>query len=145
VPIGPQGGSGQVPGSDDLVTAEFAAQAKGRDMMVDRVAALLGTGDRTLTRISTTTDRAKARNQARDPRAALHARPSRPATRRRPSAPPERRDRLHRRNPAVRDQRRAKHTGRAQRGWFGVIVATIYVVYEGARAQGLYSALIRDL
>ena len=42
VPIGPQGGSGQVPGSDDLVTAEFVAQAKGRDMMVDRFTALLG-------------------------------------------------------------------------------------------------------
>ena len=42
MPIGPQGGSGQVPGSDDLVTAEFVAQAKGRDMMVDRFAALLG-------------------------------------------------------------------------------------------------------
>ncbi len=42
VPIGPQGGSGQRPGSDDLVAAEFVAQAKGRDMMVDRFAELLG-------------------------------------------------------------------------------------------------------
>jgi hypothetical protein len=37
----------------------------------------------------------------------------------------------------------AKHTGRAQRGWFGAITTTIYVVYEGARAQGFYSAPIR--
>jgi hypothetical protein len=35
VPIGPNGGSGQRPGSDDLVPAEFVAQVKGRDMMVD--------------------------------------------------------------------------------------------------------------
>jgi len=61
----------------------------------------------------------------------------------RPSAPPERHDRLHRRNPAVRDQKVAKHAGRAQRGWFGAITATIYVVSEGARAEGLYSAPIR--
>jgi apoptosis-inducing factor 2 len=42
VPIGPQGGSGQRPGSDDLVTPEVVAQAKGRDMMVDRFTELLG-------------------------------------------------------------------------------------------------------
>jgi apoptosis-inducing factor 2 len=42
VPIGPQGGSGQRPGSDDLVEAEFVAQAKGRDLMVDRFAQVLG-------------------------------------------------------------------------------------------------------
>jgi len=42
VPIGPQGGSGQLPDSDDLVAAEFVAQAKGRDMMVDRYAGLFG-------------------------------------------------------------------------------------------------------
>jgi apoptosis-inducing factor 2 len=42
VPIGPEGGSGQRPGSDDLVAAEFVAQVKGRDMMVDRFAELLG-------------------------------------------------------------------------------------------------------
>jgi apoptosis-inducing factor 2 len=42
VPIGPQGGSGQRAGSDDLVAAEVVAQAKGRDMMVDRFADLLG-------------------------------------------------------------------------------------------------------
>ena len=42
VPIGPQGGSGQRAGSDDLVAAEFVAQAKGRDMMVGRFTELLG-------------------------------------------------------------------------------------------------------
>jgi NADH dehydrogenase FAD-containing subunit len=42
VPIGPQGGSGQRPGSDDLVAAELVAELKGRDMMVDRFAELLG-------------------------------------------------------------------------------------------------------
>jgi apoptosis-inducing factor 2 len=42
VPVGPDGGSGQLPGSDDLATPERVAQAKGRDMMVDRFAQLLG-------------------------------------------------------------------------------------------------------
>jgi apoptosis-inducing factor 2 len=42
VPIGPDGGSGQRPGTDELVCAEAVAQAKGRDMMVDRFAELLG-------------------------------------------------------------------------------------------------------
>jgi NADH dehydrogenase FAD-containing subunit len=42
VPIGPNGGSGQRPDSDDLVAAEFVAQVKGRDLMVDRFAEMLG-------------------------------------------------------------------------------------------------------
>jgi apoptosis-inducing factor 2 len=42
VPIGPEGGSGQLPGSDELATPELVAQLKGRDMMVDRFATLLG-------------------------------------------------------------------------------------------------------
>jgi apoptosis-inducing factor 2 len=42
VPIGPDGGSGQLPGSDDLATRERVSQAKGRDMMVDRFTELLG-------------------------------------------------------------------------------------------------------
>lgn len=42
VPIGPQGGSGQRPGSDDLVTPQAVAEAKGRDMMVGRFTELLG-------------------------------------------------------------------------------------------------------
>ena len=42
VPIGPQGGSGQRPDSDELVAAEFVAEVKGRDLMVDRFAELLG-------------------------------------------------------------------------------------------------------
>src|SRR5450755_1148795 len=42
VPIGPDGGSGQLPGSDDLASPERVAGAKGRDMMVDRFTELLG-------------------------------------------------------------------------------------------------------
>ena len=42
VPIGPDGGSGQLPGSDDLASPERVAQAKGRDMMVGRFTELLG-------------------------------------------------------------------------------------------------------
>jgi apoptosis-inducing factor 2 len=41
VPIGPDGGSGQLPGSDDLATPERVAQVKGRDMMVGRFTELL--------------------------------------------------------------------------------------------------------
>ncbi len=42
VPIGPEGGSGQRPGSAELLPAEVVAQVKGRDMMVDRFAEMLG-------------------------------------------------------------------------------------------------------
>ncbi len=42
VPIGPHGGSGQLPGSGDLAAPEFVVNAKGRDMMVGRFADLLG-------------------------------------------------------------------------------------------------------
>jgi apoptosis-inducing factor 2 len=42
VPIGPDGGAGQRAGSEDLVPAEAVAQLKGRDMMVQRFAELLG-------------------------------------------------------------------------------------------------------
>jgi len=42
VPIGPQGGSGQLPGSDDLAAPAVVAGVKGRDMMVDRFAGLPG-------------------------------------------------------------------------------------------------------
>jgi apoptosis-inducing factor 2 len=42
VPIGPAGGSGQLPGSDDLATPERVSSAKGRDMMIDRFTELLG-------------------------------------------------------------------------------------------------------
>lgn len=41
VPIGPDGGSGQLP-DGELAAPEFVAQVKGRDMMVDRFAELLG-------------------------------------------------------------------------------------------------------
>ena len=43
VPIGPAGGSGQLPGQADLVTPEMVATLKGRDLMVDRYAELFGT------------------------------------------------------------------------------------------------------
>src|SRR6266487_452544 len=42
LPIGPDGGAGQRAGSQDLVPAETVAQLKGRDMMVQRCAELLG-------------------------------------------------------------------------------------------------------
>jgi NADH dehydrogenase FAD-containing subunit len=42
VPIGPNGGAGQRADSADLVSAEVVAQLKGRDMMVQRFAELLG-------------------------------------------------------------------------------------------------------
>jgi NADH dehydrogenase FAD-containing subunit len=42
VPIGPDGGSGQLPGSDDLAAPELVSQLKGRDMFIDRYAELLG-------------------------------------------------------------------------------------------------------
>jgi apoptosis-inducing factor 2 len=47
VPIGPDGGSGQRADSDDLVPPEVVAELKGRDMMVERFAEMLGlTGER---------------------------------------------------------------------------------------------------
>jgi NADH dehydrogenase FAD-containing subunit len=42
VPVGPDGGAGQRPDSTELVPAEVVAQLKGRDMMVQRFAELLG-------------------------------------------------------------------------------------------------------
>ena len=42
VPIGPDGGSGQLPGQDDLVSRELVATLKGRDLMVDRYAETFG-------------------------------------------------------------------------------------------------------
>ena len=44
VPVGPDGGSGQRAGTDELLSAEFVAQAKGRDMFVGRYAELFGLG-----------------------------------------------------------------------------------------------------
>jgi NADH dehydrogenase FAD-containing subunit len=40
VPIGPTGGAGQFPGQDEIVGREIVSEVKGRDMMVDRFAAL---------------------------------------------------------------------------------------------------------
>jgi NADH dehydrogenase FAD-containing subunit len=42
VPVGPEGGSGQRPDTEELVGSDVVAQLKGRDMMVDRFATLLG-------------------------------------------------------------------------------------------------------
>ena len=42
VPIGPDGGSGQLPGQEDLASREMVATVKGRDLMVDRFAEVLG-------------------------------------------------------------------------------------------------------
>jgi NADH dehydrogenase FAD-containing subunit len=42
VPIGPSGGAGQFPGQDEIVGSEIIAQAKGRDLMVDRFSELFG-------------------------------------------------------------------------------------------------------
>jgi NADH dehydrogenase FAD-containing subunit len=42
VPIGPDGGSGQLPGQDELATREFVADVKGRDLMVGRYAETFG-------------------------------------------------------------------------------------------------------
>lgn len=41
LPLGPTGGAGQLPNRDDIATAEFVSQVKGRDMMIDRYAKLL--------------------------------------------------------------------------------------------------------
>jgi NADH dehydrogenase FAD-containing subunit len=42
VTIGSTGGAGQFPGQDDVVGREVIAEAKGRDMMVDRFGELFG-------------------------------------------------------------------------------------------------------
>jgi NADH dehydrogenase FAD-containing subunit len=42
VPIGPEGGSGQLPGQDELASREMVASVKGRDLMVDRFAEIMG-------------------------------------------------------------------------------------------------------
>ena len=40
-PLGPAGGASQLPGQDEIGTAELTSQIKGRDMMIDRYADLL--------------------------------------------------------------------------------------------------------
>jgi NADH dehydrogenase FAD-containing subunit len=42
VPIGPNGGSGQLPGQDELASREMVAEVKGRDLMVGRYADAFG-------------------------------------------------------------------------------------------------------
>jgi NADH dehydrogenase FAD-containing subunit len=41
LPLGPAGGASQLPGQQDIATAELTSQIKGRDMMIDRYADLL--------------------------------------------------------------------------------------------------------
>jgi NADH dehydrogenase FAD-containing subunit len=42
VPIGPEGGSGQLPGQDELASREMVADVKGRDLMVGGFAETFG-------------------------------------------------------------------------------------------------------
>jgi NADH dehydrogenase FAD-containing subunit len=42
IPIGPEGGSGQLPGQEELASREMVSSVKGRDLMVDRFAEILG-------------------------------------------------------------------------------------------------------
>jgi NADH dehydrogenase FAD-containing subunit len=42
VPIGPEGGSGQLPGQAELAPRAMVSKAKGRDLMVDRYAEIFG-------------------------------------------------------------------------------------------------------
>jgi NADH dehydrogenase FAD-containing subunit len=42
VPIGPEGGSGQLPGQEELASREMVAEVKGRDLMVSRYAEIFG-------------------------------------------------------------------------------------------------------
>ena len=42
VPIGPDGGSGQLPGQKELASRDMVATIKGRDLMVDRYEEILG-------------------------------------------------------------------------------------------------------
>jgi hypothetical protein len=43
VPIGPYGGAGQLPGRDELMSADAVSQAKGRALRTDYYAARFGT------------------------------------------------------------------------------------------------------
>ncbi|MDQ1509005.1 MAG: apoptosis-inducing factor 2, partial [Actinomycetota bacterium] len=42
LPIGPEGGSGQLPGQDELASREMVATVKGRDLMFERFAETFG-------------------------------------------------------------------------------------------------------
>jgi NADH dehydrogenase FAD-containing subunit len=42
VPIGPEGGAGQFPGQEGIIGAEAISELKGRDMMVERFAEMMG-------------------------------------------------------------------------------------------------------
>jgi NADH dehydrogenase FAD-containing subunit len=46
VPIGPEGGAGQLPGQEGIVGPDVISDLKGRDMMVDRFAEMLGVNER---------------------------------------------------------------------------------------------------
>jgi NADH dehydrogenase FAD-containing subunit len=44
VPLGPEGGAGQLPGQDGIAGPELVAELKGREMLVERNAALFDAG-----------------------------------------------------------------------------------------------------
>jgi NADH dehydrogenase FAD-containing subunit len=65
VPIGPDGGTGQLPGSDEPATAATVSERKGRDLFVDRYAEILGATP--ASRTAATSERAPA-TRGRSPR-----------------------------------------------------------------------------
>ena len=42
MPLGPDGGSGQLPGDEEIASRETVSEIKGRHLMVEPVAATLG-------------------------------------------------------------------------------------------------------
>lgn len=45
VPFGPEGGAGQLPGKDEIVGPDVVAEVKGRHLMADRFATMLGSAN----------------------------------------------------------------------------------------------------
>jgi hypothetical protein len=44
VPLGPEGGAGQMPGADEISGPEAVAEIKGRHMMIDRFVEMFAAG-----------------------------------------------------------------------------------------------------
>jgi apoptosis-inducing factor 2 len=44
IPLGPEGGAGQLPGQDDIAGPDVIAELKGRDMLIDNYLALFDAG-----------------------------------------------------------------------------------------------------
>jgi apoptosis-inducing factor 2 len=61
VPIGPLGGSGQLPNQEALAPRELVSKAKGQDFMIPRYAEILGLAAKARTSQSSSTDRASSR------------------------------------------------------------------------------------